>query len=211
MNDIEGFILAGGASRRMGSDKSKLRLHDKTFVELAAKALHKITNGKISIVGNLPFDILPVELSAGKIYDLPVIADVLVKKSPASLVGLHAALAQSDESRAAIIACDLPFVTEDLFERLAVFAAGNDYDAIVPMQLDGRAQPLCAVYKCTACLPALEEVLAGENWSLRNFLERINTRFVEFEQLKDLLDSERFFLNVNTPEDYLAAQKIYGD
>jgi molybdopterin-guanine dinucleotide biosynthesis protein A len=211
MNNIEGFILAGGASRRMGRDKLKLRLQNKTFVELAANALDKITDGKISVVGNLPFDNLPVNLSADKIYELPVIADVQVKNSPAALVGLHAALAQCDETWSAILACDLPFVTGDLFERLVIFAADNDYDAVVPVQPDGRAQPLCAVYKCAACLQPIGELLSGDNWSLRNFLARVNTRFVEFEQLSDLQGSEFFFLNINTPENYLAAQKIYSD
>ena len=210
MNDIEGFILAGGASSRMGRDKAKLRLQDKTFVELAANALHKIAGGKISIIGNLPFNNLQVKLSSNKTCELPVIADVQVKNSPAAIIGLHAALARAERMRAAVVACDLPFVTADLFERLAAFVTENDFDAVVPVQPDGRAQPLCAIYKCAACLPPIEEMLRGDDWSLRNFLERINTRFVEFERLRDLPDSDFFFLNVNTPEDYLAAQKTYG-
>lgn len=210
MNDIEGFILAGGASRRMGSDKAKLRLEGKTFVERAANALHKIAGGKISIVGNLPFDNLQVKLSSNKTCELPVIADVQVKNSPAALLGLHAALARAERKWAAILACDLPFVTADLFERLAGFITEKDFDAIVPVQPDGRAQPLCAIYKRAACLPPIEEMLGGDDWSLRSFLERINTRFARFEQLRDLPDSDFLFLNVNTPEDYLAAQKVNG-
>lgn len=208
MNDIEGFILAGGASRRMGDDKAKLSLQDKTFVELAANTLHKIAGGKISIVGNLPFDNLRVKPSSNKTCELPVIADVQVKNSQAALVGLHAALARAERTWAAVLACDMPFVTADLFERLAVFITENDFDAVVPVQPDGRAQPLCAFYKCAACLPLIEEMLRGEDWSLRSFLERINARLIEFEQLRDLPNSDFFFLNINTPEDYLAAQKM---
>ncbi len=93
---------------------------------------------------------------------------------------------------------------------LDAFIAENDLDAVVPVQPDGWAQPLCAFYKCAACLPPIEEMLRGDDWSLRNFLERINTRFVEFEQLRVLPNSDYLFLNINTPEDYLAAQNIYG-
>ncbi|MDQ3063584.1 MAG: molybdenum cofactor guanylyltransferase [Acidobacteriota bacterium] len=208
MNNIEGFILAGGASRRMGRDKAKLRLEDKTFIDLAANALHKITGGKISVVGNLPFENLRVKLPSNKTYELLVIADVQDKNSPAALVGLHAALIRAERNWAAVVACDLPFVTADLFERLAAFVAEEDFDAVVPVQPDGTAQPLCAFYKCAACLLLIEEMLRGDDWSLRNFLKRINTRFIEFERLRDLPDSDFFFLNVNTPEDYLAAQKF---
>src|SRR5919201_909117 len=38
MPDLEGFILAGGASSRMGEDKSRLRLGGRTFVERIAGA-----------------------------------------------------------------------------------------------------------------------------------------------------------------------------
>lgn len=192
----------------MGRDKAKLRLEDKTFIDLAANALHKITGGKISVVGNLPFENLRVKLPSNKTYELLVIADVQDKNSPAALVGLHAALIRAERNWAAVVACDLPFVTADLFERLAAFVAEEDFDAVVPVQPEGRAQPLCALYKCAACLPLIEEMLRGDDWSLRNFLERINTRFIEFERLRDLPDSDFFFLNVNTPEDYLAAQKF---
>ena len=208
MDNLEGFILTGGASSRMGRDKAKLRLRDKTFIELAAKSLYAITDERISLVGNLPFDSLRIEISANKIYDLPVVADIIVKNSPAALVGLHAAIARAKRTHAAILACDLPFVTEDLLEKLAVLAAENNFDAVVPVQPDGRAQPLCAIYRCAICLPFIEEMLRGDDWSLRGFLDRVNTLFVEFKQLSNLPNSELFFLNVNTPADFLAAQKI---
>lgn len=208
MKTVEGFILAGGASSRMGRDKAGLRLQGKTFIEHAAAALAKITGGKISLVGNLPFDRLEINFSRGKILEMPVIADLQTKDAHAALVGLHAALARAESDWAAVIACDLPFVTEELFARLASFTGDENADAIVPLQPDGRAQPLCALYRRDRCLPAAENALNGENWKLQNFLRRINTRFIEFDKLADLPNSERFFLNVNTPEDFLAARKI---
>lgn len=208
MNSVEGFILAGGASSRMGRDKAALRLGGKTFVERAAAALFRITGEKISLVGNLPFDQKTINFSTGKFLELPVIADVQTKNSPAALIGLHAALARAEADWAAVAACDLPFVTGDLFARLASFLGDENADAVVPLQPDGRAQPLCALYRRAGCLKAAEAALGGENWSLQDFLRRINTIFVEFAEFADLPNSDRFFLNVNTPEDFLAAQKI---
>lgn len=210
MNNIEGFILAGGASRRMGRDKAQLRLKNKTFIERVADALCRITEGKISIIGNLPFENLQVNLSSGEICELPVFPDIQTKNFRAALVGLYSALARAKKDRAIAVACDLPFVTADLLERLASFVSENDFDAVVPLQPDGRPQPLCAFYKCAACLSEIEEILRGEDWSLQNLLRRINTRFIEFSEIKDLPNSEYFFLNVNTPEDYEAAQKAYS-
>jgi molybdopterin-guanine dinucleotide biosynthesis protein A len=210
MDDIEGFILAGGASRRMERDKARLRLQNKTFIELTANALYKITKGKISIVGNLPFNNLQINLASDEVCELPVLADVKTKNSRAALIGLHAALSQAEKNWAVVVACDLPFVSADLFERLASFISERDFDAIVPLQPDRKHQPLCAFYKCAVCLPKIEEILRGEDWSLQNLLRRINTRFIEFAEVSDLQNSEYFFLNINTPEDYEAAQKIFN-
>lgn len=50
MNEIEGFILLGGASSRMGTDKARLNLDGKQLVERIADALSHIATG-ISVVG----------------------------------------------------------------------------------------------------------------------------------------------------------------
>jgi molybdopterin-guanine dinucleotide biosynthesis protein A len=39
----------------------------------------------------------------------------------------------------------------------------------------------------------------------RVLLTRVRSRLVAFEELQDLSGSSRFFLNVNTPEDYARA------
>lgn len=205
---IEGFILAGGASKRMGRDKARLRFRDKTFIEHATDALGEITNGKISIVGSLQFDNSEINHFSSEIKKLPVISDIKVKKSPAALVGLHSALAHAESDWIIVVACDLPFASKELFKHLAAFTGDENFDAVVPLQPDGRAQPLCAFYKRASCLPQIEELLRGEDLSLRNLLDRINTRFVEFSDFARLPNSDLFFLNINTPEDYRAAQQI---
>ena len=51
MLDVEGFILVGGASSRMGADKSGLVLNGKTTVSLIAEALRPVTSN-VSLVGS---------------------------------------------------------------------------------------------------------------------------------------------------------------
>ena len=48
--DIEAFILAGGASSRMGTDKSQLLIDHQTFTERIAETLLKLTDS-VTIVG----------------------------------------------------------------------------------------------------------------------------------------------------------------
>src|SRR5688572_13319141 len=107
MTDIEGFILAGGLSSRMGADKARLRLGGRTFVELAADALGSVAR-VVSVVGSRP--------GVGD-YGLPVVPDV--HEGLGAMGGLHAALSACGVRWAAVVSCDLPFVTGELFERLA--------------------------------------------------------------------------------------------
>src|SRR5438093_707349 len=51
MFDVEGFILVGGASSRMGSDKAQLKFDGQTGVELIAAALRPIA-GAVRLVGS---------------------------------------------------------------------------------------------------------------------------------------------------------------
>jgi molybdopterin-guanine dinucleotide biosynthesis protein A len=195
MADIEGFILIGGKSSRMGADKAQLRLGRQSFVERIAAALLSIGN---------PVRVVGTEGAGGR---WPIVADV--HKEWGALGGLHAALAASRAEWAAIVACDLPFVTAELFERLA--SLRDSFDAVVPIQGDGRLQPLCSLYRTKACLDGARELIAAGERRPRRLLELVRARRVSFDELADLPGAELFFTNVNTPSDYARARLAAGD
>ncbi|HVF45816.1 MAG TPA: molybdenum cofactor guanylyltransferase [Pyrinomonadaceae bacterium] len=190
--ETEGFILAGGASSRMGEDKSRLELGGRTFVEAAAVALRAVAT-RVSVVSS--------RAGAGS-HGLPVVEDLRV--GVGALGGLHAALASCRAEWAAVVACDLPFVTGELVARLASMLS-DETDAVVPLQDDGRVQPLCALYRARVCLGQVEEMIRAGELRPRVLLSRVRARLVAFGELRDLKGSARFFVNVNTPEDYARA------
>lgn len=192
MPDLEGFILVGGASSRMGRDKSRLLLGGRTFVARAADALGTIAP-RVSVVGARDGD-------AG--FGLPLVRDRFI--GAGALGGLHAALESCRAAWAAVVSCDLPFVTGELLARLASLRAG-DFDAVAPCQPDGRAQPLCALYARAACLGVAESLLRAGELRPRVLLAEVRTRWAVPEELADLPGSARFFTNVNTPADYALA------
>lgn len=195
MPDAEGFILAGGASSRMGTDKARLSLGGRTFVARIAEALRAVAT-EISLVGARP---------DGGALDLPVVADV--HRDCGALGGLHAALSACRAPWAAIVSCDLPFVTGELFARLADLRT-PEADAVAPLQPDGRPQPLCAIYSPARCLRRVERLLRAGERRPRVLLQEARTRWVEPAELADLRDAGLFFLNVNTPEDYERAREM---
>lgn len=190
--EIEGFILAGGASSRMGEDKSRLSLGGRTFVGNAAGALRAVA-ARVCVVSSR---------ADAESHGLPVAEDL--RAGLGALGGLHAALDACRAEWAAVVACDLPFVTGELLARL-LSECTTETDAVVPVQEDGRVQPLCALYRARVCLGQVEEMMREGELRPRVLLRRVRSRLVAFEELRDLAGSARFFLNVNTPEDYARA------
>jgi molybdopterin-guanine dinucleotide biosynthesis protein A len=198
MLDVEGFILVGGASSRMGADKSGLLLNGKTTVSLISEALRPVTS-RVSVVGT-SFE----AASSG----LPGVPDLHERWGP--LGGIQAALHACTTGNCIIIACDLPFVTGELLAYLLKIEseAHTDPAAVVPLQSDGRPQPLCAVYKKASCLAAAEKSIALGEHTPRAMLDKIETRYVDFSELRNLFGSEDFFFNLNRPEDFERAKEI---
>lgn len=196
MNSIEGFVLAGGASRRMGTDKAQLLLGGQTFIERIAGEIQAVASTVTVISSGREGQ--SVNLDG---HRLPVVGDVFAGWG--ALGGLHAALSTARAEWAVVVACDLPLVTRALFLRLASLC--GDHDAVAPIQADGRPQPLCAIYRTVACRPVIEKLIKGGERRPRTLLQSVRTRWVTFAELADLEGASRFFENVNTPEDYARA------
>ena len=205
MQSLEGFILAGGASSRMGRDKSRLVLDGQTLVERVATALFAVTNTVSLVANNQPGNQTANQTNGQTNLDckLPTVRDVYEKWG--ALGGLHAALTSCRADWAAVVACDLPFVTGELLMRLASLRA--DFDAVAPVQSDGRPQPLCALYRVGICLAVAEKLIKSGEHRPIGLLQSVRTRWVTFEELADLDGSRLFFDNLNTPDDYARALK----
>ena len=197
MFDVEGFILVGGQSSRMGRDKSQLVFGTQSGVEHIAAALGSLTS-RVRLVGARSRD------KSG----LQNIPDTL--EHWGALGGIHAALAECESEWAAIAACDLPLVTAELFTRLWQFTLPEEgpFDAIVPIQPDERPQPLCAIYRRASCSAIVSQLIADNEHKPRALLAKVRTRWVNFDEISDLPGAPEFFLNVNTPEDYEVARNI---
>jgi molybdopterin-guanine dinucleotide biosynthesis protein A len=196
MFDVEGFILVGGRSSRMGTDKSRLQFGGQTSVERIAAELRSITS-RISLVGPSPTGCDP---------DLKIVPDT--HEQWGALGGIQAALGACAADWALIVACDLPFISRDLCSRLLTLGQEGSPDAVAPIQPDGRPQPLCALYRHEPCLLEAEKLIASGEHTPRALLANVKTRWIRPDELIDLSGAENFFFNVNTPADYEQAQQI---
>lgn len=189
-----GYILTGGKSSRMGTDKAFLKIGEKTFLENAAEIL-KPSCEKVKAVVNKSqnhfLEKLPANVSP--IFD--------IYENRGALGGIHAAFKDCETAFAVILAIDLPFVTSKALAKLCEIAdASGKYLACVPRQTDNKPQPLCAVYRASYCLPALEKLLdENDSASVKDFLDIIFPRYISADQLSA---DENLLCNINHPEDF---------
>jgi molybdopterin-guanine dinucleotide biosynthesis protein A len=178
-------ILAGGQSRRMGTDKAALEIGGRTLLERAAR---------IALTADLPVVVIGRERPDG--WLLPAVTflpDTAPGRGP--LGGLHTALCHANGPVLAL-ACDLPLLTADaLFWLLAQVLAQSGLHGLAVLH-DGQWEPLFSVYD-SACLPLIESRLAAGRLSLHGLLEA-----GDFGRVKapDWVAAQ--LANVNTPEEW---------
>ncbi|WP_088032912.1 molybdenum cofactor guanylyltransferase [Evansella clarkii] len=197
--DINGIILAGGKSSRMGKNKAFLEINGRKNIERLTEKMSEITR-EVIIVTNAPelYEYLNTTLKE----------DAVKGKGP--LAGIQAGITASSAEWNIVAACDLPFFNERAARYLAELTNNQKADAIVPL-IDGRQHPLFAAYRASV-LPVVEECLSQDRLRIKDALEQLIVCEVteqEFYEagfsIEEIADA---FFNMNRPEDYkFAADK----
>jgi molybdopterin-guanine dinucleotide biosynthesis protein A len=186
MQDVTAFILAGGRSSRMGSDKALLELDGET---LLARTLQKAKTvaGRVCIIG------------AREKFELfgPVIEDVYAGCGP--LGGIHAALQASTTDLNLVLAVDMPLLPEAALKYLVEQARACDAVVVVP-RVGGFNQTLCAVYRLEFAGLAEEALRAGV-YKIDPLYARTSVRVLEEPELAEVDIFPAMFDNLNTPQD----------
>lgn len=188
-----GLVLAGGASRRLGSDKALMLAGAAGSAEegetLAARAARRL--------GEVCRDVALADRARRLVAGLPSLADGPGDGPAAGILGA----ARGYPGRALLVlACDLPEVPAGLLAELAAEPA----DWAVP-RWGGRLEPLCALYR-PAALAALAAAVAGGDLALHHLAASpgLAVAFLEGDRLARHApggDPARLFVNLNDPED----------
>ena len=177
-------ILAGGASRRMGTCKALLKIDGETMLARIFRQLSGFEQVLLSTGDPTLAEGLAVEC----------VADLYPGMGP--LAGLHAAFCAVDSEALLVLPCDLPLFTEQAVAYLLDHMP-EDVDALVCMDSTGRIHPLCGIYR-RSVLPALEARLKAGELRAMSFLYSLNWKGLQDGEILP----DRLFLNVNSPEIY---------
>jgi FdhD protein len=187
ISGVTGVILAGGESKRMGSNKALLKIQDERMIEGTYRCMAQLFS-EVLLVTNTPetYDFIPCR----------TVSDIFPCMGP--LGGIHSALKASGTQRIFVVACDMPTLSPRLVRNLC--AEQGDFDAVVPETPDGL-EPLHALYALSG-LDRIQGMLEQDERSVLTFLERAATKVVPRDVIERIDPGFVSFRNINTPEEF---------
>lgn len=185
---IDGLLLAGGRSRRFGSDKRGALLEGRALADIAMSKLRAAVDGDLWVAGAGSFD------ARGRAF---VVDDLARGRGPLSAIAgglLRVRLG------VLVLPCDVPLVALDTLSALLRVARRSG--RVVAVRSGRGWEPLVAFYP-RAAFPLLAAALREGERAPHRLLDRLGALTLRAGRATDLW-------NVNRPEDLKAVAAVAG-
>jgi molybdopterin-guanine dinucleotide biosynthesis protein A len=190
---VDGFVLAGGRSSRMGREKALLEIGGEPLVLRAARLLDSVC-GKTAIIG-------PPERYGG--FGFPAVADDHPGLGP--LGGIATALSRAAASWNLILACDLPYLSGEWLRFLIQRARVSHALVVLPESAAGP-EPLCAAYHREGATAIRAAIARGER-KVTRALDDLPVERILPGEIREFDPRGVLFQNLNAPEEYARARE----
>ena len=180
----------------MGRNKALLELAGDSVLDHVIRAALAVASS-VRLVGNEP--------DTYRRYALEMVPDRWLDSG--ALGGIGTALSASRSERTLVLACDIPLVTPSLLRFLV--ANVSNHDVVVPETTNEGLHPLTAVYS-SRCLPFIETCVRERRLRVVSFFDQVRVRRLGEAELRAAGHDPGQLMNLNTPEDYAAAQAALG-
>ncbi|GIK60262.1 MAG: molybdenum cofactor guanylyltransferase [Ignavibacteriota bacterium] len=194
--DITGIILAGGKSKRMGLNKSFLKVGEVTMIERTTELMKSLFD-RVILITNTPDEY--------KFLGIEMFEDIYKNVGP--LAGIHSGLAHSITDKNFIISCDIPFVNKGVIEFIINYKTNK---SITITKADGFVQQLCGLYS-KQDLQEIVELIEDDKLEINNsqkcgckvlqLVQKLDAEIIDIANEYDGYE-EGMFLNMNKPEDF---------
>lgn len=185
-NTITGVILAGGKSKRFGSNKALIDVHGIPIVQHLYNQLRFLIRN-VNVITNSPEEIRHLGLA--------MYPDLINDRGP--IGGIHSALENSFSQWVFVTPCDLPHFS---YKLLPVLANTIGDDDAVCFTKERRVEPLPALFNRKSLNKLIYFMKCGDN-SVHSFLDFCNTNYTPIESYTDVLNPE-MLSNCNTQDEY---------
>ena len=176
--EIEGVILAGGESKRMGTNKSLIELHNKPLIEhVYDRLIEQVSD--VSINTNQPIKIFPKNI---QFQDR-------ILNNPGPLAGIQAGLFYAKQNWVQFCPNDCPFLPINLVEKLSFCIKDKGPTIILPSLFD-RLEPVFMLCH-RSLLKNLDKFISSGERKMELWIKENNYKAVNFSDPKA-------FVNINT-------------
>jgi molybdopterin-guanine dinucleotide biosynthesis protein A len=189
-------IQAGGESRRMGADKALLPFLGQPLILRPLNRLAGIADEAL-VTSNHP--------ERYRFLSLTPIPDLY--PGTGALGGLFTALYAARYPYVAVVACDMPFASPDLFTFELALLHETGVDAVVPRSAGGT-EPFHAIYRRKSCLPHVQSALESGKRRVDAWFPQVKIRYLEPAEMLPYDPEGLAFLNINTPEELQEAERV---
>lgn len=187
-------ILWGGKSSRMGQDKGFLPLHSKPVIEAIIDKLSPLSDELILVTHHSDYQNSKVTR---------IIADEIPELGP--LEGLKMALQEAAHPKIFVAGCDAPFLSEAL---IRLMLAQSSLQGCVISEAGGTIHPFPGIYS-KALLPQVRHSLEKNELKMTTFCDKVRAQILPEEKVRKVDPQLQSYINLNTPDDYYKALKVY--
>ena len=196
------IVLAGGASKRMGRDKTLLQVKGVPMIKRVVDAALKVSSEVIVVTGSKRASKQISKVIGG---DVTIVEDE--ERGWGPLMGILTGCKRARAEYVAIVPCDAPFLNPKVLAEL--FKRAEGHDAAIPRWPNGYLEPLHSVYRRQAILDVVQELAKRGSRSILRLIESLkDVIYVSVEELKLVDEKLLTFFNVNTPRDLLMAEAM---
>ncbi|TDP02046.1 molybdenum cofactor guanylyltransferase [Flavobacterium sp. 245] len=175
------FILCGGKSSRMQSEKGLVLFQNKPFIEHIIQAILPISDKIKLITASKEYDYLAYEK----------IPDLILDKGP--LGGIYTALSHSETEFNLILSCDIPLISTELLQEL--ISKHTEEAGITVFASESKTHPLIGIYS-KKIVPIIKEAIDSNELKMMDLLAKLPHQIINIEE------SENFHLaNINSADE----------
>ncbi len=189
---VDALVIAGGAARRFGSDKTSAVVGGVAILERVVRAARPLVSST-TVIG--PW--------------APAGCERIIEPQPREgpLVALAFGLGRVAGEYVLVLGGDHPFLVSDLLAMIVgrSVALGDRADAVVPVR-DGRPEPLVACYRTAPVARIAARLVAGGERRLGALVEGLEVVALDEEMWRRVDPSGMSFRDIDTPEDLARAQ-----
>jgi molybdopterin-guanine dinucleotide biosynthesis protein A len=137
--------------------------------------------------------------------DIKVVVDLYKDGSP--LVGAITGLKHAEGEYAFLVACDMPFISDEVIESL--FSVSDGHDGAVYQWPNQWIEPLLAVYRVKPALEKGLQLYASGDLRVRRILQNLpDVKMIPMDELREVDPKLRNLFDADTEEALLEAERI---